>query len=444
MRILLFIFCIFLSIESEAQENSGFVYSDIEFITKWYQTIFPLTEAEAATVSARNLAYIDIAFYECTAIASPTHISMSKQLNDFVLQEGLIKKRAKDEYTPALAANRAMMKVSLEMFHHVSSRLLKNVIVHADSIDLYFKFKLDKKNYESSNILGEQIADVIILWAKKDGGHGIGMQPYDIYFKNKTNCDSCWILNERAFKFGGPLTPNWGNNRLFVSANETINISPKITFSKAKNSPFYQQALEVYQKSRLGSMPPNYSVQEKTADFWNDASNLDDAYTPATHSHSILMQCFEKDLKLQLPEIAEIFCKLGIGLSDAFVMAWKEKQEHFLIRPNTYIQRYIDRTWQPFIDTPPFPEFPSGHCAQIGAFEILMNDFFGKNFSFTDNRKYRGDRTFSSFDKAADEVVEARLLAGIHFRFSNEQGRELGNKIADNILKLSFRSRIKN
>ncbi len=417
------------------------IYADVDFITTWYRTIFPLTEAEAATVAARNLAYIDIAFYECATIASPSHISMSKQLNEFELEENLIKKRGEEEYYAPVAVNKAMMKVTLEMFRNVPSRPLRNVIIHADSMDLHFKSYLDKKVYETSNAIGEQIADKIIVWAKTDRGHGTAIQPYDVYYKNKKNCDSCWIFNEHSLKSGGPMTPTWGNNRLFVKENENINIVPKLTFSTDKKSLFYQQALEVYQKNKISSHSANaYTEKEKLADFWNDASNLDDAYTPATHSHSILIQCFEKDLKLQLPDIAEIFCKLGIGLSDAFVVAWKEKQEHFLIRPDTYIQRYIDKSWHPFINTPPFPEFPSGHTTQIGAFEGILANFFGEKFTFSDNRQYRGRKTFISFSQVAEEVVEARILGGMHYRFSCEQGRNLGNQVAQNIIKLNFKN----
>lgn len=441
MRVYFILVFIGFSVIGKTQNSSSFTYSDVEFMTKWYHVIFPLTEAEAATVAARNLAYIDIAFYETVAISSPSHFSMSRQLTNFTLHEDISKKRIESEYYAPIAANRAMMRVSLNMFHYVQSRLLRNVLIHADSMDLFFKQHTNKKIYENSFEIGDKIANEIISWAKEDGGYDACIQPYDIYFKNKTGCDSCWVFHERSLKSGGPMTPNWGRNRLFVKENEMIDIRPVIAFSTNKNSIFYQQALEVYKKSKVSSNTFNkYNENEKLADFWNDAANLDDAYTPATHSHSMLVQCFEQNLKLKLPEIAEIFCKLGIGLSDAFVIAWKEKQEHFLIRPDTYIQNYIDKSWQPFIVSPPFPEFPSGHSTQIGAFETIMSSFLGEKFSFTDNRLYRGIKKFPSFSKAADEVVEARILAGIHYRFSSEQGRELGNSVAKNILKINFKN----
>lgn len=440
MRIFFIALCLSVAVFCKAQNASNFIYSDVEFMTKWYKTIFPLTESEAATVAARNLAYIDLTFYECVAISSASHLSMSGQLNEFKLDSNLIKKRDKTEYYAPIAVNRAMMKVSTALFRYVSSRTLRDVVILSDTLDAFFQGSTDEKIYKNSNEIGENIANAIIAWAKTDGGYEASIQPYDFFYKNKVGCDSCWIFNIHSIKSGGPMTLDWGKNRLFVKANEAIDISPNIAFSTDKSSLFYKQALEVYQKSRVSSNNFNtYTESEKLADFWNDAANLDDAYTPVTHSHSMLVQCFEQNLKLQLPEIAEIFCKLGIGLSDAFVVAWKEKKEHFLIRPNTYIKRYIDKDWLPFITTPPFPEFPSGHTCQIGAFETIMTQFFGENFAFSDNRQYRGHRKYASFSKAADEVVEARILGGMHYRFSCEQGRSLGNSVAANVLNLKFK-----
>jgi hypothetical protein len=393
-----------------------------------------------ATVSSRGLAYIDIAFYECAAISSPRHVSMSGQLTGFVLPAKLIQKKNKEEYSAPAAANIAMYKVSMEMFRSVFSRTLRNVVLHADSTDAYFQYKLEPETYKKSIEIGTTIAEEIITWAKKDGGHEAIIQAFDVYHKNKMDCDSCWVFHERSLKAGGPVTPSWGKNRLFVKDNESLNISPAIAFSSDEKSPFYKQAIETYENGRATSNSfYTLTEKEKLADFWNDASNLDDAYTPATHSHSLLLQCFEKNLRMDFASMAEIFARLGIGLSDAFVVAWKEKQEHFLIRPDTYIQRYIDKDWSPLIITPQFPEFPSGHTTQFGVFELIMSDFFGEEFAFKDNRMYRGgDRKFSSFHQAADQVVEARILGGIHFRFSCEQGRTLGNQLAKNVFKLKF------
>lgn len=425
--------------QTEAISN-GYVFSEVDFMTTWYKTIFHLSEAEAATVSARGLAYIDIAFYETAIIASPHHVSMSEQLNGLKIPKHLIQKRGADEYFAPIAINLALRNMAVMLFNTAHSRLLRNVVIHADSIETHLKEGLDKQVYWNSREIGDRISEHLLKWARLDGGHNV--ERVNIFHTNIKNCDSCWQYNERSLKFGGPLTPNWGNNRLFIKADSLLNISPKVQFSSDVNSTFYQEAMEVYRKSKASTNSFfTYNEEEKLADFWNDASNLDDAYTPATHSHSILMQCFEKDLRLTMPEIAESFCKLGIGLSDAFVVCWREKYNHYLLRPDTYIKRYIDKNWLPFITTPQFPEFPSGHSTQIGAFETIMADFFGKDFSFTDNRQYRGIKKFSSFSKVAEEVVEARILGGMHYRFSSEQGRELGNLVGENTLKLIFKKK---
>jgi hypothetical protein len=444
-KIIIFLFSIFLNFNTLAQEQSknNLIYSDVDFVTQWYRTIFYLTESEAATVSARGLAYIDIGFYECAAIASTIHHSLSGQLTDFSLPEALIKKRGENEYAAPVALNVAFCELAVELFRTARSPVLRHIVVRRDTLNAQFEQKITKEVFNTSVLIGHQIADEIIKWAKNDGGHEAIIQPYDIFHKNIQHCDSCWKFNERSLKSGGPMTPKWGDNRLFIKENSKINLTPTVHFDTNKQSEFYKQALEVYKAGRNNAHSlKDYTTSERIADFWNDAASLDDAYTPATHSHSILLQCFEKDLKLGLPDIAEIFSKLGIGLSDAFVVCWKEKFEHNLIRPNAYIKQYIDKEWLPFIITPEFPEFPSGHTSQIGAFETILTDFFGENYTFTDNRSYRGDRTFLSFSHAAKEVVEARIYGGMHFRFSCEQGRVLGNQIGLNVIKLHFKEKI--
>ncbi len=107
----------------------------------------------------------------------------------------------------------------------------------------------------------------------------------------------------------------------------------------------------------------------------------------------------------------------------------------------TYIQDHIDPNFQTFIATPPFPEYTSGHSSQSGAATVVLADFFGQQFAFTDRTRTThgltpdlGDRSFGSFQEAGEEAAVSRLFGGIHYRFGNEEGLTSGRCIGQTLL----------
>jgi hypothetical protein len=94
------------------------------------------------------------------------------------------------------------------------------------------------------------------------------------------------------------------------------------------------------------------------------------------------------------------------------------------------------REWTPLIDTPPFPDFPSGHSTIAGAFGDILKDFFSDNYPFSDHTYdflAMKPRTYNSFHELVKEIGDSRVYAGIHYASSCEAGREQGRKIAKNI-----------
>jgi hypothetical protein len=149
--------------------------------------------------------------------------------------------------------------------------------------------------------------------------------------------------------------------------------------------------------------------------------------------------------KSDLAMAAVTFAKLGIAVNDAFISCWNGKYFFNLIRPITYVHRYIDDTWVIPLETPPFPEYTSGHSVQSGAAAQVLTDIFGDNYAFTDNMHLsRGDidgspRSFKSFYAFANEAAISRLYGGIHFRTGIEVGVDQGKKIGKNIRKIKFK-----
>jgi hypothetical protein len=108
------------------------------------------------------------------------------------------------------------------------------------------------------------------------------------------------------------------------------------------------------------------------------------------------------------------------------------------VRPETLINTYFDDEWKPILQTPPFPEYTSGHSVVSGAASIVLTSIFGDNFSFADNTEVPYGlpiRSFTSFKAAADEATISRMYGGIHFRAAVEVGVGQGRKIGELVTK---------
>jgi hypothetical protein len=227
------------------------------------------------------------------------------------------------------------------------------------------------------------------------------------------------------------LQPYWGSVRPFVlSAADEFDAGPPQRYSENPGSRFYAEALEVHH-----TVNNLTTEQEQIALFWADDAGT--TATPAGHSISILTQTL-RQLGVGLDVAAEAYARLGIALADAFIACWHGKYRYNLVRPVTYIREVIEPTWGERlpVTTPPFPEYPSGHSVQSGAFAEVMHGMFG-DLPITDHtHDARGlaPRSFNSFFEMADEAAISRLYGGIHFRTAIEhgvkQGREIGSKVS--------------
>ena len=169
--------------------------------------------------------------------------------------------------------------------------------------------------------------------------------------------------------------------------------------------------------------------QRAIARFWSDDPML--SPTPPGHWISIALQIFERD-KVALDKSVDVLARLGIAEADAFIGCWDSKFQYDLLRPVTYIRRTIDPKWESLLNTPPFPEYPSGHSTQSGAAAVVLTNMFGENFAFEDATHARDGikpRAFPSFWAAAEEAGISRLYGGIHFRAAIERGLEQGRCI---------------
>ena len=102
------------------------------------------------------------------------------------------------------------------------------------------------------------------------------------------------------------------------------------------------------------------------------------------------------------------------------------------------IKQYIDESWEPVLQTPPFPEYSSGHSVVSGAASETLTYLFGDNFSFADDTEVPYGlpiRNFSSFYAAASEAAISRLYGGIHYRAAVDEGLKQGKRLGRHIVK---------
>jgi hypothetical protein len=148
---------------------------------------------------------------------------------------------------------------------------------------------------------------------------------------------------------------------------------------------------------------------------------------------------------LSLLQNARLLAQLNLALADAYICCWDAKYTYVFWRPITAIQlgdtdgndaTAPDPSWTPLLPTPPFPEYPSGHSSTGGAAAPVLAAWFGDDtaFSMTSETLPGVTRYFKSFSEATDELNDARVFGGSHFRTAVNVGRELGRQVAEYVL----------
>jgi hypothetical protein len=129
---------------------------------------------------------------------------------------------------------------------------------------------------------------------------------------------------------------------------------------------------------------------------------------------------------------------VSIALADAFISCWDEKYRSNLIRPETVINEHLDEDWKPALQTPPFPEYTSGHSVISTAAALVLTYIYGDNFSFDDDVEVEYGlpvRSFKSFTQASEEAAVSRLYGGIHYRPAIDNGVSQGKKVGEYIIQ---------
>ncbi len=150
---------------------------------------------------------------------------------------------------------------------------------------------------------------------------------------------------------------------------------------------------------------------------------------------------------------ARMYALAEASLADTQIACWESKYFFNFWRPITAIRlgdqdgnpaTEVDPAWQPLINTPNFPEYPSGHASTSGAISHALRLFFGSDeltfqMTTTNLLALQKTRTFTRLLQAEDEVINARVSVGIYYRNSDTTARAQGFRVADWVFKNYFR-----
>lgn len=382
----------------------------------------------SAPISARAYNYFSIGMYESTVEILPEMQSLSGQLNGY--ERKVWATNMKGLYWPVVvnSADQAILAYLYRAMPPSNALKLKKI---NDSIVKQESRNCSATTFQKSKEYGILIAQEIISWSTLDCADNCFNENYPESYL-APSCVSCWTKTTPGYL--PSLLPYWGANKTMLPGSHTIITECKpFEFSKDTNSTIYKNSKEIVELSKAGN-----SELEIIAEYWNDAAGY--SGTPAGHLFTIAQQLALQN-KLTADSALELYVKLGISLNEASITCWKLKYTYNFMRPITYIHRMIDPQFNTIIDSPPFPEFPSGHSFQSGAGSEIFNAIIGDNYSFTDstNLTKRGIdnslRTFANFDEMAEEISLSRLYGGIHYRYTLEQSLLYGRKLGVYVLE---------
>lgn len=424
--LLFFIFTIVASCQSSKKEavlDADMLHNSVQILTDVI-----VHDIFSPPVASRIYAYTGIAAYEILALQDSTYTSLAGKLNGL---EAIPAPTLPIHYE--IAAIDAYLQASIHL------------IFSEDKIDQFRKnWHEDLQNQgvdEALLIHSIAYSDIVVKhimdWADKDNYKQTRtFQKYTV-----TDDEGKWHPTPPAYIEA--IEPHWGKIRPFVidSASQFKPESPK-AFSMDAGSDFRKEVMEVYDIANNLN-----NEQREIAAFWDCNPYVMNVHghvmfatkkiTPGGHWMGITKIACQKD-KAGIMKSAYAYALTAISLADGFISCWDEKYTSSLIRPETVINKYIDKDWLPMLQTPPFPEYPSGHSVISGAAGVTLTSIFGDSFDFVDDTEEKyglPSRKFSSFEAASDEAAISRMYGGIHYMPAIKNGLVQGRSLGSHILE---------
>jgi PAP2 superfamily len=405
----------------EKAKNPEFLHRSMKAITdRIVHDIF------SPPVASRIYTYSSVAAYEAARHQDKNFKSLAGQLHGL---DSVPKPDPTKEYCFELAATQALLKVGRTLIFSENE-----LDVHIQQVmKEYRETGIPDDVFERSIEYGDQVAAHILAWSSKDNYKQSRSFPkYSI-----ENNPATWKPTPPAYM--DAVEPHWNKIRTFViDSAAQFKPAPPTEFSILKTSQFFKEATEVFEVVK------NLSEEQRAiASFWDCnpfAMNVrghvmfaTKKISPGGHWINITRNVCAKS-KSTMAQSAEAYARVSLSLVDGFISCWDEKYRSRLIRPESYINQYIDENWVPLLQTPPFPEYTSGHSVISSSASVALTKIFGDNYTFTDSTETEfgmPPRSFTSFYQAAQEAGISRMYGGIHYRPAVENGTKQGKLLGE-------------
>ncbi len=376
-------------------------------------------------VASRIFAYPNIAAYEIIALQNDMYTSLEGKVPGLT---SIPKPEANEPINYQMAALIAHIDMSKRLIFSEA-----RLEVFRDSLYTVWGNK-NNPVFAASKTYGLKVAEHIADWMKKDNYNQTRTMPK---FTVDADNASRWQPTPPAYMDG--IEPHWNKIRPFaLDSASQFKPAPPPPFSMEEGSVFFKQVQEVYDVSLEITKKGDDSDELASARFWdcNPYVSVTRGHlmfatkkiTPGAHWMGIVkIAC--RNTKADFDKTIYAHTKTSLAIADAFISCWDEKYRSNLIRPETLINQHIDDNWKPVLQTPPFPEYSSGHSVVSGAASTVLTSIFGDNFAFEDDTEVAFGlpvRNFISFNQAAEEAALSRMYGGIHYRVAIEEGLKQG------------------
>lgn len=394
---------------------------DASFAVDWMQLVYDHVKVETvdAPAASRVYAYAGVTLYEAVVPGIPGDVSLSTQIKGMPAIPAPDPNAVYDWPTVASAA-----------LQTVVDSLLLTDDTHKATAALRDKQSSDRTTTVGTDVVqrsltqGAAIGKVISDWAAQDGATEARAKAKT--YKLPTSSQWDYVVTTPGTN---PVGPYWGSVRPFaLEKSDVCNIPLNLDLSSDPNSALFKQAMEV---KTVGDHLTD--EQKAIANWWVDTPGLTGA--PSGHWEAI-ENLMVVQLNLKLDRAAEMYGLVGMAIGDAFISCWQTKYTNPILRPVTYIDKYINPHWQPYIQTPPFPTYNSGHSVASAAAAEVLTYLFGE-VAFTDTTHVKDGqpaRSFTTFIAARDEAAISRLYGGIHFRMDIENGIRQGQCVGQHLI----------